>query len=152
MPQFQTRRRVAFTPAQMYALVADVEKYPEFLPLCETLEVQSRTPTPSGEILIAQMSVGYGAIKERFTTRVALEPGKPFVKAEYIDGPFRYLENRWNFIPTTQGGCDVDFFISYEFKSFVLQMLAGAVFDQAFRRFSEAFEARARVIYGKAGV
>jgi coenzyme Q-binding protein COQ10 len=149
MPQFQTRRRVAFTPEQMYALVADIEKYPEFLPLCEALSVRSRKSKVGGEVLIADMHVGYGAIRERFTTRVTLTPATPHVLAEYIDGPFSHLENRWQFLPAP-GGCDVDFYISYEFKNFMLQMLVGAMFDQAFRKFTQAFEDRARVIYGDA--
>ena len=146
MPQFQTRRRVAFTPEQMYALVADIEKYPEFLPLCEALTVRSRQGNGDGEVLVADMHVGYGAIHERFTTRVTLDPETPHVLAEYVDGPFRHLENRWKFLPAP-GGCEVDFFISYEFKNFMLQMLVGAMFDQAFRKFTDAFEDRARAIY-----
>jgi coenzyme Q-binding protein COQ10 len=147
MPQFQTRRRVAFTTQQMYDLVADVEKYPQFLPLCEGLTVMTRQPHGEGEMLIAQMQVGYGAIRERFTTRVTLDPVKPFVLAEYVDGPFHHLQNRWNFIPTASGS-EIDFYINYEFKSFMLQMLVGAMFDTAFRKFTEAFEDRARAVYG----
>jgi coenzyme Q-binding protein COQ10 len=149
MPQFQTRRRVAFTPEQMYALVADVERYPEFLPLCEGLRIHSRTPEGTGEVLVTEMEVGYLAIRERFTSRVTLDPDTPFVLATYVDGPFRHMENRWNFLPVA-GGCDVDFFISYEFKNMMLQMLVGSMFDHAFRRFTEAFESRAREIYGAA--
>jgi coenzyme Q-binding protein COQ10 len=147
MPEFQTRRRVPYSPAQMYALVADVERYPEFVPLCEMLQVRSRTPTPGGEVLIASMQVGYGTIRERFTSRVTLEPATPYVRAEYVDGPFHHLDNRWRFQPVG-GGCEVDFFITYEFKSLMLQMLVGGMFDHAFRSFTEAFEARARDVYG----
>jgi coenzyme Q-binding protein COQ10 len=147
MPQFQTRRRLAYTPQQMYALVADVERYPEFLPLCDNLTVRSRETDGDTETLIADMYVAYGPLKERFTSEVTLEPAKPFVRATYVDGPFKHLENRWNF-PPAPGGCEVDFFITYEFKSFMLQMMVGAVFDQAFRQFTDAFEARARQIYG----
>lgn len=147
MPQFQTRRRLAYTPEQMYALVADVERYPEFLPLCEGLVVRSRSEEDTRTVLVADMFVGYGAVKERFTSRVTLDPAAPRVVATYLDGPFKFLENRWNFLPAA-GGSDVDFFIAYEFKSFMLQMLVGAMFDTAFRRFTDAFEARARQVYG----
>jgi coenzyme Q-binding protein COQ10 len=147
MPQFQTRRRVPFTTEQMYALVADVEGYPEFLPLCDGLRILSRSPTEGGEVLMTDMSVGYMAIRERFTSRVVLDPAKPSVVAIAHDGPFQHMENRWNFFPVA-GGCDVEFYISYEFRNVMLQMLVGSMFDHAFRRFTEAFEARARQIYG----
>jgi coenzyme Q-binding protein COQ10 len=149
MPQFQTRRRVAFTPEQMYALVADVEAYPEFLPLCEGLRVLSRAPQGSGEALLTEMAVGYMSIRERFTSRVTLDPDRPHVTAIAVDGPFLRMENRWSFLPVP-GGCDVDFYITYEFRNFMLQMLVGSMFDHAFRRFTEAFEQRAEQIYGRA--
>jgi coenzyme Q-binding protein COQ10 len=149
MPQFQTRRRVIYSPEQMYALVADIERYPEFLPLCEALTVRSRQAAGNRQVLIADMQVGYGAIRERFTTRVTLDPARPHVHAEYIDGPFKQLENRWQFLPVVGGGCDVDFYIAYEFKSFMLQMLVGGLFDQAFRKFTDAFEQRAHAVYGR---
>ena len=95
----------------------------------------------------AQMRVGYGAIKEQFISRVSLEPAVPTVRAEYVDGPFRHLTNIWSF-KNVSGGCDVEFYITYEFKSAILQMLVGGVFDHAFRKFSDAFEERARQIYG----
>jgi coenzyme Q-binding protein COQ10 len=147
MPTFETTRRVPFTPEQMFALVADVERYPEFVPLCEDLRVTSRSRSKEGEVVIADMDVGYKAIRETFTSRVTLDPDKPFVKAEAVAGPFRYLENRWSFNPVS-GGCEVRFYISYEIRSLMLQMLAGAVFERAFSRFAEAFEVRARHIYG----
>lgn len=151
MPQFSTRRRVPFTPEQMYALVADVERYPDFVPLCEGLRVRSRTSaeTGGGEQLVAVMDVGYGAIRESFTSRVTLDPVAPTVTSDNVDGPFRVMTNRWRFHPAADNGCDVEFFITYEFKSMLLQVLVGAVFESAFRRFTEAFEARAHVIYGK---
>jgi coenzyme Q-binding protein COQ10 len=161
MPSFSTKRRVPFTAAQMYALVADVERYPEFLPMCTGLTVSSRTPVPDGEDLIASMSVGYKAIAETFTTSVRLRPAALKVEANYLDGPFKRLENRWQFkdvpvsdAPATdnKGGCDVDFFIDYEFKSVMLGLLVGQVFDQAFRKFTDAFEQRARKVYGVAKV
>lgn len=149
MPAFETTRRVPFTPQQMFALVADVERYPEFVPLCEGLRVRSRAQAGDAQVLIADMDVGYKAIRQTFTSRVTLDPHPPTVTAEAIAGPFRHLDNRWTFEPVA-GGCDVRFYISYEIGSLVLQMLAGAVFEQAFRRFAEAFEARARQVYGTA--
>ena len=147
MPAFQTTRRVPFTAQQMFALVADVERYPEFVPLCEGLRVTGRAREGDVDVLIADMDVGYKAIRETFTSRVTLEPDKTRVSVEALAGPFRYLDNRWSFDPVA-GGCDVHFHMSYEIRSLMLQMLAGAVLEQAFRRFAEAFEERARHIYG----
>lgn len=147
MPSFSTTRRVPFAPGQMFDIVADVESYPQFLPLCEALHVRERKAVADGEVLIATMEVGYKAIKEAFTTRVTLAPAEPSVLVEYLDGPFRHLENRWSF-KQAAGGTDVEFFIDYEFRSAMLGMLMGALFDKAFRRYAEAFEARARQVYG----
>ena len=150
MPQFKTKRGVPFTPGEMYAVAADVERYPEFLPLCTGLTVLSRTPFDGGgEDLTASMSVGYKAIKETFTTRVVLMPATNAIDVFYLDGPFKRLENRWRFLEA-EGGSEIDFFIDYEFKSPMLGLLVGGMFDQAFRKFSEAFEARARQVYGTA--
>lgn len=134
----------------MFDLVADVERYPEFLPLCEGLAVKQRERQGETDILTADMTVGYQAIRETFTTRVRLDATHCEVVAGGAPnamGPFRQLENRWQFRPAP-GGCDVDFFIAYEFKSMLLQMLVGALFDRAFRRYTLAFEERARVVYG----
>ncbi|WP_375465129.1 type II toxin-antitoxin system RatA family toxin [uncultured Methylobacterium sp.] len=154
MPSFRITRAVRHAPQQMYDLVADVERYPEFLPLCESLRVIRRQPDlgagrgEGAEVLVAEMGVGYKAIRERFTTRVSLDRAALTIVAEYIDGPFRHLENRWAFKPGRDGGCEVDFFITYEFKSFALGLLMGKMFDRAFRKFTDAFEARADRVYG----
>ncbi|MGQ0457629.1 MAG: type II toxin-antitoxin system RatA family toxin [Hyphomicrobium sp.] len=151
MPTFSTQRRVPFSAAQMYALVADVERYPQFLPLCTGLVVTSRAPTSEGEKLTARMSVGYKTIAESFTTEVNLKPAESRIDVSYLDGPFRHLDNRWRFIDDANaagGGSIVDFFITYEFRSPMLGILVGAMFDQAFRKFAEAFETRAREVYG----
>lgn len=148
MPTFKTERRVPFKAAQMYVLVADIERYPEFLPLCTGLKVMSRGVDAGGaEQLTARMSVGYKSIAEAFTTRVTLKPEDNRIDVAYLDGPFRHLDNRWLFIDQDQGSV-VDFYIHYEFRSAMLGLLVGAMFDQAFRKFAEAFEARARVVYG----
>ncbi|QEE38373.1 MULTISPECIES: type II toxin-antitoxin system RatA family toxin [unclassified Methylobacterium] len=156
MPSFRVTRTVRHSPQQMYDLVADVERYPEFLPLCESLrvirrqQVQHHDMPEGGEVLIAEMGVGYKAIRERFTTRVSLDPANHKIVAEYIDGPFRHLENRWLFKEAPNGGCAVDFFITYEFKSRTLGLLMGTMFDRAFRKFTDAFEGRANRMYGTA--
>ena len=153
MPMFNTTRRVRHTPQQMFALVADVESYPQFLPLCEGLVVKRRTPREGGgEVLLADMTVGYKAIRETFTSRVTTDPKNLKILVEYVDGPFRHLENRWSFRPTPDDGCEIGFFISYEFASRMLGLLMGTMFDKAFRKFAEAFERRADQVYGRAAV
>jgi coenzyme Q-binding protein COQ10 len=141
---------MVFTPRQMFDLVADVERYPEFLPMCEALAVRSRERQGETEVLIADMTAGYKAIRETFTSRVVLDRAACVVSVEGTRdsrGPFSRLDNRWEF-RTAPGGCEVDFFIAYEFKSLMLQMFVGALFDRAFRRYTAAFEERARVVYG----
>ena len=135
----------------MFALVADVERYPEFVPLCRALKVRRREKSETGiETLIADMEVGYKAIRERFTSRVALDPARLKIVVAYIDGPFSRLENVWNFRDAPEGGgSTVEFFIAYEFRSRLLAALMGSMFDVAFRKFSAAFEARADEIYGR---
>lgn len=148
MPMFNTSRRVRHSPEQMFALVADVEQYPQFLPLCEGLHVRRRASRESGgEVILADMTVGYKAIRETFTSRVTIDPANLKILVEYVDGPFRYLENRWSFRPI-DSGCEIGFFISYEFASRMLGLLMGAMFDKAFHKFAEAFEKRADAIYG----
>lgn len=150
MPMFNSARRVRHTPEQMFALVADVEKYPQFLPLCEGLTVRRRTPQDGGgEVLLADMTVGYKAIRETFTSRVTLDRPDLKILVTYLDGPFSKMENRWTFKPTGEKSCEVEFAIDYEFKSRTLGMLMGAMFETAFRRFSAAFEARADKVYGR---
>jgi len=144
---FETTRRVPFTPSEMFAVVADIESYPLFLPLCESLTITSRTETGADTVLVATMAVGYRSIRELLTTRVTLSPAQLTILVDYIEGPFRHLENRWRFVPVP-GGADVGFSIEYEFRSVMLRLLMGAVFDKAVRHYAEAFEARARLLYG----
>ena len=146
MPQFETTRRVGHSPEQMFALVADVEAYPQFLPLCEALAVRSRKERDGRAILVADMTVGYMAIRETFTSQVLLKPDENAIEVKYLDGPFKYLTNIWTFSPAPEG-CEVRFFIDYEFKSRILSAMMGAMFDRAFRMFAEAFEKRADAIY-----
>jgi coenzyme Q-binding protein COQ10 len=151
MPSFRTRHAVTHTPIQMFDLVADVEKYPQFLPFCTALTLKRRALDSEGrDVLICDMHVGYKSINERFTSRVTLDRPHLIVDVEYIDGPFRFLENRWRFEPDPAGSA-IDFYISYEFRSRLLATLAGAVFDRIFRMFTGAFETRADKVYGRAG-
>lgn len=149
MPSFRTTRRVQHSPMQMFALVADVERYPAFLPFCTGLIIKRRSvDADTGiETIIADMSVGYRGIHERFVSRVMLDRQACRILVEYVDGPFSFLENRWDFEPDGEG-CKVHFAIAYEFRSRLLALVAGAAFERIFRMFSEAFEARADIVYG----
>jgi coenzyme Q-binding protein COQ10 len=151
MPEFRTTRRVGHSAQDMFDLVADVEKYPQFVPLCSALRVRGRQDAGEGrEVLIADMTVAYKLIHETFTSRVMLDRPHLQIRVEYLDGPFERLDNRWSFHAHSAQECDVEFFISYEFRSRMLGRLMGAVFETAFRRFSAAFETRADVVFGRA--
>lgn len=150
MPKHETVRRVNHAPEQMFELVADVESYPQFVPMCESLTIRSRKERDGITILIADMTVGYKAIRETFTSQVILKPAERLIDVRYIDGPFRFLQNYWRFDPVGEQQTDVHFFIEYEFKNRMLGMLMGTMFDRAFRMFAEAFERRADVVYGAA--
>jgi coenzyme Q-binding protein COQ10 len=134
----------------MFDLVADVERYPEFVPLCRSLKVRRRVQSGDGvEILIAQMNVAYKLISETFTTRVTLDRPRLTILVEYLEGPFSDLQNRWNFRPLSARTSTVEFYIKYEFRSRTLGVLMGAMFETAFRRFAEAFERRADSVFGR---
>jgi coenzyme Q-binding protein COQ10 len=150
MPQYETARRVRHSPEEMFALVADVERYPEFLPMCEALAIRSRRERDGVTLLVAYMTVGYKAIRETFTSQVVLKPAESRIDVKYVDGPFKYLANRWLFTQAEAGSSEIHFFIDYEFKSRILGALMGAMFDRAFRMFAEAFEKRADQVYGVA--
>jgi coenzyme Q-binding protein COQ10 len=159
MPQFSTRRRVKHSAADMFDLVADIERYPEFVPLCRAMRVRRRTQSGEREVVIAEMTVAYKLIRESFTSRVTLDCEQQTILVEYLDGPFSRMENRWVFRPvdsracgeeagTAEAACEIEFFISYEFRSRTLGLLMGAMFDAAFRRFASAFEHRADIVFG----
>ena len=151
MPSFQTTHRVQHSADDMFELVADVESYPRFVPLCGALRVRRRTESEGVVTLIANMEIGYKAIRETFTSRVTCERSVNKILVEYIDGPFKHLENHWIFHDCEEGkACLVEFRITYEFKSKALGLIMGGMFDAAFRKFAEAFEDRADVVYGKA--
>ncbi|MBZ0139099.1 MAG: SRPBCC family protein [Pseudorhodoplanes sp.] len=148
MPEFFARRRVRHSAAQMFDLVADIERYPEFVPLCRDLKACKRIDEPEGVVvLVADMTVAYKFIRETFRSRVTLDRPNLQILVEYLNGPFSHLENRWEFHPAGERLCDVSFFIAYEFRSRALGLLMGAMFDTAFRGFAAAFEKRADRIY-----
>ncbi len=148
MPKFSTDHRVQHSAADMFALVADIEAYPQFVPLCEQLKIRGRSRERTREVLVADMTVGYKAIRETFTTRVTLDTAANTILADYLDGPFRYLHTVWTFRAEGEHACIVGFAIDYEFKSRLLSAVMGSVFDRAFRKFSSAFEERADRVYG----
>jgi coenzyme Q-binding protein COQ10 len=148
MPQLSTTRRVRHAASEMFGLVADVEHYPEFVPLCQSLTVRQRIKQGGKEVIVADMTVAYKLIRETFTSRVTLDRSNLQILVEYLEGPFRRLNNRWNFRPVEDQVCEVEFFLAYEFRSRALGMLMGRVFDAAFRRFAAAFERRADQVYG----
>ena len=150
MPRFSSKRRVPHSAEQMFDLVADVERYPEFVPLCHSLKIRQRTKRPDGiEVVIADMTVSFKLVRESFTTQVTLDRTNLKILVEYLRGPFKNLENRWTFEPRGEHVCDVAFYLAYEFKSRMLATLMGAMFDTAFARLSAAFEKRADAIYGR---
>jgi coenzyme Q-binding protein COQ10 len=152
MPKFRTTRRVRHSAVEMFDLVADVERYPSFVPLCKALRVKQRQARSNGvEVVLAEMEVGYRAIKERFTSRVTLDRPGMKILVEYVDGPFSHMENIWAFHEEPdqpQPSSRIEFFISYQFRSRMLGALMGSVFDAAFRKFAAAFEAQADAVYG----
>ena len=150
MPEFSTKRRVRHAARDMFDLVADVRRYPEFVPLCSALNLKSHSEKDDGTaVLVADMTVAYKIIRETFTSRVTLDRPNLKIFVEYLNGPFKRMHNRWIFHPAGDHACDIEFFIEYEFRSRALAMLMGAMFDTAFRRFAAAFEQRADAIYGK---
>jgi len=154
VPSFSTKRRARHAASDMFDLVADVEKYPQFVPLCYALKVKSRAAKGDGmTVMVADLTVAYKVIRQTFSSRITLDrPGLKIV-VEYLDGPFSRMQNRWTFHPMGAGvnkeASEVEFFIDYEFRSRTLAMLMGAMFDTAFRKFAVAFEKRADDVYGR---
>ena len=156
MPKYSTTRHVKHSADHMFDLVADVEEYPEFLPLCQSLIIRRRKPLDDRrELVVADMRVGFKAIREHFTSRITLDRLALTIDVEYVEGPFESLQNRWTFVPDhaapDTARSDVSFYIDYEFRSRMLGLLMGSMFDTAFRRFAEAFEQRADQVYGVTG-
>ncbi len=138
------QRILPYTAEQMFDLVAAVERYPEFLPWCRAARIRTR----DGDVIHADLAIGFRMFRERFTSRVELDrPGR--IDVAYTDGPFRHLENRWGFEDRPDGGCLIDFHVDFEFRSYLLQKLIGALFTEAVHRMVRAFETRATELYGK---
>ena len=142
MPTHAERRRLPYSAEQLYALVADVESYPKFLPWCVAARIKQR----QDNVAIADLVIGFKMLREKFTSKVTLGPHR--VDVEYIDGPFKYLNNHWIFEPQPDGGCVIDFHVDFEFRSKMLQTIMGALFNEAVKVMVGAFEKRARQIYG----
>ncbi len=142
MPRHAETRVLPYTPEQLFALVADVERYPEFLPWCVAARIRER----EAGLIVADLVIGYRMFRERFTSRVSLDPPQR-IDVAYADGPFRYLSNRWNFAAEA-GGCRVEFFVDFEFTSRLLQKVIQVFFTEAVHRMVSAFERRARTLYG----
>lgn len=149
MPQHAETRRLPWTAAQMYALVAEVERYPEFLPWNSAARIRSRTQRPDGsEVVEADLVISFKVFRERFGSRVTLWPEEKRIDTDYLDGPFKHLHSGWRFSDLPGGGCTVDFHVDFEFRNAILQRVIGVVFGEAMSRIVRAFEARARALYG----
>jgi coenzyme Q-binding protein COQ10 len=143
MPTHAEHRLLPYTAEQLFDLVADVERYPEFLPWCLGARIRERRDN----IITADLLIGFRMVRERFTSRVVLDrPGR--IDVSYSEGPFRYLDNHWQFIAQKDGGCLIDFYVDFEFRSRMLQKIIGVLFNEAVKRMVGAFEARARQLYG----
>jgi coenzyme Q-binding protein COQ10 len=150
MPTHAEKRLVPYSADEMYALIADVPRYPEFLPWCAAARIRGTRPLPDGEgtVMDAELVVSFKVYRERFGSRVTLRPEPQEIDVEYLDGPFRYLRNHWRFEPRGETSCEVDFFVDFEFRSVILQKLIGIVFNEAMLRIVRAFEKRAAALYG----
>ncbi len=144
MPTHDERRVVGYSPEQIYALVADVERYPEFLPWCIAARVRRR----ENNLMVADLVIGFKMIRERFTSRVKLDPAARHIDVSYAEGPFKYLDNHWVF-EDHPDGCVIDFYVDFEFRSRLLQKMMEALVHEAVRRMVRAFEARAHDLYSE---
>lgn len=138
------KRVLPYRPEQLFDLVAEVEKYPEFLPWCVGARIRDR----KDNVIVADLAVGFRGIREKFTSRVTLDRPGMRIDVAYLDGPFRYLNNHWIFRESAGESCEIDFYVDFEFRSRILQRLIGALFNEAVRRMVSAFEARAAALYG----
>lgn len=146
MPTHSEKRKMPYTAEQMYDLVADVNKYPEFLPWTAGVRVRHTFPIEGGTAMDADLIISFKVFRERFTSRVSMYPEARKIDVEYLDGPFKYLVNHWHFTPDGDG-CIVDFHVDFEFKSRILQGIIGVVFGQAMHKIVQAFDDRARQLY-----
>ena len=146
MPTHAEKRTMPYSAQQMYDLVADVRSYPEFLPWCAAARIRKITPSENLVIMDADLVIAFKVFRERFGSRVTMDAENTLIIVEYLDGPFKYLKNNWKFMET-ETGCEVDFYVDFEFKSKILQTLIGVVFAEAMRRIVGAFEKRAQALY-----
>jgi coenzyme Q-binding protein COQ10 len=148
MPSHSETRTLPYTAQQMYDLVADVARYPEFLPWTAAARIRSRTPEGDHEVMLADLVVSFKVFRERFGSRVTLWPAKQRIDTEYIEGPFKHLHSRWEF-RDVDGGSEVHFDVDFEFRNIILQKAAGLFFFEAMQRIVRAFEGRAHQLYGQ---
>jgi len=149
MPSHSEKRIMPYSAAEMYDLVADVGRYPEFLPWNSAARIRSREALPEGrELQLIDLVISFKLFREKFGSRVVLDPARRRIETEYLDGPFRYLKSWWQFADREGGGCEAEFFVDFEFRNFVLQKVIGVVFDEAMRRVVRAFETRSVALYG----
>ena len=142
-------RIVPYTADRMFQVVAEVERYPEFLPWVVALRVLGREHVKGRDVLTAEMAVGYGALREKYTSRVILDGAARTIDVAQTSGPFKQLENHWRFTPLEQG-CKVEFSLAYEFKNRILNAVAGAAFGKVYVKMADAFEARAKALSDQA--
>ena len=152
MPTHAETRRMPYSAQQMYDLIADIRAYPEFLPWCSAARIRGRNPCAAGEVVDADLVISFKVFRERFGSRVTLLPEAREIVVEYLDGPFKYLKNNWKFKPLEDGTCEVDFFVDFEFRSWAMEKVIGAVFGEAMRRIVRAFEQRAEALYRSGAV
>ncbi|MEN8891634.1 type II toxin-antitoxin system RatA family toxin [Planktotalea arctica] len=148
MPTHSENRHMPYSAQQMYDLVADVASYPEFLPWCAAARIRSREGDSAREVMLADLVISFKVFRERFGSRVVLFAQDKKIDTEYLDGPFKYMKSNWAFADAQGGGCDVQFFVDFEFKNAILQRLIGLVFNEAMQRIVRAFESRAEALYG----
>lgn len=151
MPTHSETRSLPYSAQEMYDLVADVAKYPQFLPWCAAARIKSVKPQGENSVMEADLVISFKVFRERFTSRVLLMPEIKKIDTEYLDGPFEYMKSNWGFQDTSTG-CDVSFHVDFAFRNMILQKLIGVVFNEAMQRVVRAFEARARELYGEASV
>jgi coenzyme Q-binding protein COQ10 len=151
MPTHTEKREMPYAADQLYDLVADIKSYPEFLPWVSAARIRKITETGSGKVIDAELVVSFKVFREKFGSRVTLNEQTREIDVEYLDGPFKYLNNHWRFIALGEQRCAVDFFVDFEFRSRTLQALIGVVFNEAMQRIVRAFEARAAALYGPGG-
>ena len=149
MPRHSETKVLPYSAVQMFDLVADVAKYPEFLPWTAAARIRSTRPIDGGQEMLADLVISFKVFRERFGSRVTLLPGDSRILTEYLDGPFRHMRSTWAFRDVEGGGCEVEFFVDFEFRNALLQGIIGVVFNEAMQRVVRAFEKRAAELYGK---